>query len=325
MQSPLPNPAFEPSVDPSGVTLEQLAVAYWRSKFILLAGLVVGVVIAILYLNVATYRYTATLRVIPAQSDSGSDQSGMMGLAALAGVDIGGRLVSPFSLYQNSVRDRVVIDQLSRNPAIMRAAFPSRWDRKRNQWRLDKGTIGAFSDGIKAIIGLPVYPALAPTSEDLFRFIRARSRSELDDKSQILTLAFDDSNGAFAAMMLRRMHVLADESLRQRMLRQSTIYIDYLERKLRTATLLEQRVSLVQVLSAQEKIRMSASAGTPFAAAAFGDIVVSNRPTMPNPPLVLVVGAVIGLAAGGVVAFFTSGLFGRIRIGSGRTTDANPL
>ena len=293
-----------------GLNMEDLFRLLWRRKLVLVAAVAACVVAALLYLHFATYRYTAVLQVVPAQTDSGRMPSGVAGLASLVGVSLpGSQAAASFGLYQESLTGRTVADVISRDQQLMKKIFPSRWDTNTNQWKLEKGPVGQAADSIKAVLGIPVYPPAAVNAEDLQRFIAANLRIKENERRSILTLEFRHAEPEIATTMLLRLHATADSLLRERVLLRSSSYINYIEKKLGVVTVAEHRLALAQMLSEQEQVQMVASSGLPFAASPFGETSVSARPTDPNPAFVLAISVVTGLFVGFLLIFLSSNIW----------------
>jgi Fe2+ transport system protein B len=191
----------------------------------------------------------------------------------------------------------------------MRRAFKHRWDADSGRWTAEKGVVGQTIDGLKSLLGLPVYPLRAPDGEDLQRFLKSRSEIAIDPRSSMVTVTFQHADPQFAQDILRAMHAEADGYLRRRVLVQTAEHIRYLENTLRSVTVAEQRSALAQVLSDQEKLMMRARAKGAFAADPFGSITVSSRPTRPSPVLGLIAGFLGGLLLGAVFVLVHSGLW----------------
>lgn len=294
---------------PYGPTLGAAIRTYWQHRWTLVATTVLGIAAALLFLAQATYTYTATLKVVPAQSNLQESNGNLAGLASLAGLSLAASSAPPFQVYQRAVQERVVADALMGNASIVRRAFAHRWDSRAGRWKTEKGPAGATVDAVKSLIGLPVYPLGPPDGEDLLRFINARSELTVDPRSSMGTLSFEHQDPRFARDILKAIHVEADGYLRRRVLEQTTEHIRYLEGVLRTLTIAEHRSALAQVLSDQEKLLMTARARGAFAADPFGQITVSSRPTSPSPVLALIAGVVFGLLTGAVIVLVRSGLW----------------
>jgi uncharacterized protein involved in exopolysaccharide biosynthesis len=293
-----------------GFNLSDLFALVWQRKLTMMLVVVATVITAIVYLNGATYRYTAMLQVVPAQSDAGRVPGGASGLASLVGIDLqGSQRAAPFGLYQEAVAGHAVAEILSRDPELMRRVFASRWLASSARWRLEKTPLFKAADTIKGMLGLPVYPARPPGAEDLQRFIVANLKLEENERRSIVTMTFKHEDPALARLMLERLNATAESILRQRVLDRSTNYIGYLEAKLRTVDIAEYRLALIQLLSNQEQLRMVASSGLPYAATPFGEISVSDRPTNPDPVFVIVVSIIIGLLSGFLFVFLRSGIW----------------
>src|SRR6185312_4149192 len=134
------------------------------------------ILLAILYLNTATYKYTATLMVSPVQSSQGSGLSGKLGglgnLASLAGINIGGDAATQaFMLYQKGLYSRDVADLLAKDPQLMHAVFHKRWDAAAKQWIPPNPTVRAIAQFVQTILGMPLHDWQPPDGSLLQEYI----------------------------------------------------------------------------------------------------------------------------------------------------------
>jgi uncharacterized protein involved in exopolysaccharide biosynthesis len=253
---------------------------------------------AILYLHLATYKYTAELRVTAVYS-SQQIPSGLGGIASLAGINLpGDKQVSPIALYGEAMRSRDVADAVVADKVLMQHLFAEEWDAARGVWREQPSLRRDIVQAAKRVLGVPDVAWSAPDSADVQRHL-ARNLAIIESaKTNVTTVAVNDPKPEMAVRMLETLNQAADRHIRERALSRSTEYIVYLERKLLEVQVAEYRQSLVQTLSAQERIRMMASTGAPYAAEPLGRIVVSTKPTTPKPAVVLSAAVVFGLILG---------------------------
>jgi hypothetical protein len=90
--------------------------------------------------------------------------------------------------------------------------------------------------------------------------------------------------------------------MRLKSLQRANAYTTYLNEQIATVQIAELRRALSDTLADQEKQRMSAMSGLPFAADPVGGVSVSARPIRPSPILLLVAGAAGSLFAGALLA-----------------------
>lgn len=265
-----------------------------------------GLLIAVLYLHGATYRYTATLQLVPTEQASPALSRNLSGLASLAGVGLPKAQVSQFSLLLETLRGRDVAAILTHNAPLMHVVFANDWNVTERRWQQHDSVARPFKDDIKALLGVPVEAWHPPGAADLQEFLGRKVGIDEDVKKSVATISFSDPDPRFAAHLLDVLVGAADERLRQRALIRSGEYIAYIQQKLPTITIAEQRDALFTALSEQEKQRMMASATLPFAADPIGSAAPSLHPTFPPPWIVLALGTAAGLFAGILLALITN-------------------
>jgi hypothetical protein len=289
--------------DVDAVDLRRLFAMVTVRKWWVIGSVIVALVLSVAYLNLAKYTYTVEYQVTPTDSNGGSPLGNLGGLAALAGANLPGRDdASPFSLYLEALRTRGVAEDAARDRLILRGAFPKDWDGAAGQWRKPNSVVGAVADEVKSALGLPVYAWRAPTAAALQKFMGDNVVITQIPKKSLASISIEHEDPAFARRLLAAIHLAGDEQLRRRSLARSTAYIDYIARQLPLISIVEQRAALSRILSEQEKQRMIASAGVPFAADPFSPITVSPRPTSPKPILVLAIALIGGLFVGAALA-----------------------
>lgn len=283
-----------PSRDAEVDIMEVLALL-WARRLTIVIVTGCTIFLGTLYLRVATYTYTAELKVTPTQEDKGL--SGSFGnLASLAGVNIANtKSVSPFTLYLEGILSRQVAEMLIKRSDVMTTVFRGQWDGNENRWVEPESMLQPVKDVIKFVLGFPSYDWQEPSAADLERYIQKNVTVEEDQKTSIARVTFDHPNPDFAVKFLSYLHEATDQILRERTLVRSTQYIEYLQKKLDSVTVADHRAALVQALSEQEKLRMMASSNVAFAAEPFGPVTSSARPTSPQPAMVLALSALLGI------------------------------
>jgi len=272
-----------------------------RWPFVLL-GLGAVLLGAIAYLHLATYRYTAELRVTAVYSAQ-QLPSGLSGIASLAGISLpGDKAVTPIALYSEAMRSRDVAAAVVADPVLMRHIFADEWNAAAGQWRDPGGFTRGLIEGVKRILGVPVQPWSPPDAADVQRHLAKHLTIIEAPRTNVTTVAVNDPDPEMAKRLLSTLNDAADRHLRARALARSSEYITYLERKLQEVQVSEYRDSLVQALSAQERTRMMASSDAPYAAEPLGAIVASVKPTTPKPAVVLAAALVFGLLLGFTMA-----------------------
>lgn len=277
----------------------------WRARWTSFFGALLGLGLSVLYLGMATYRYTATLIVTPVKSEMTQLPGNISGLAAIAGINLpGGGGANDFNLYILGLQSRQVASELAKNVEIMHRVFHSQYDPVSGQWRRPVGVIAIFSSAGKSALGIPGAEWRPPGSGELQKFLETNVKVVTDRKSNITNISVDYKDPQFAVELITDLHDETDAVLRRQALERADQAIGYLERQLSRVQLAEHREALAAMLSEQEKARMLASSTAPYAAQPFGAAVVSSRPTSPQPVIVLLAG-VLGGAVFGLLAMMT--------------------
>lgn len=290
------------SADPNDerhVAMLELLAVVWRGRRVLICVVAAALLVGALYLRFATYTYTATLSVIPVEAAGGSGLSSQIGslggLASLAGVSLPvGAGNSSFQLYVESMQSRAVADELARDEHLMSVVFAREWDSGSRTWRPPSG-LRTVKDFLLGLVGADGFRWHAPDGARLQEYLDDHLSVVQNAKKQVVTVTFSHRNPAFAARFLATLHSVVDDRVRQRTLARTSESIAYLTAKLATVTNIEHQKAIAQALSEQEKLRMMASSSAPFAAEPFGEPRSSYQPTHPQPMLVLVLSAVIGV------------------------------
>lgn len=270
-----------------------------RSKVHVAVVLLASIVMSLLYIQNATYKYRAQLRLTPAESSNGGQaRLGQLGgLAAVAGISLPTGDSSPFILYIEGVTSSIVAAKLVDRPDLVQVIFGNEWDEANRRFVEPTSTLRSISQGVKSLIGFPVY-AWEPPNE-------ARMRDYLLDnvtviqtlKSPVITLQYDNQDPEFAKRFLTAVHRALDSSLREKARLRSEQNIAYLSSQLQRVTLAEHRAAVAQALSEQVKARMLANSSMSYAADPFGSATASVRPVSPKPMMILMLGIVLGLMA----------------------------
>ena len=282
-----------------------------RARRGLVFSIITGTVLfALLYLNVATYKYTGTLMVSPVvQSQQGGGLSSKLGglsnLASLAGINIGGDAATQaFMLYQKGLYSRDIADLLAKDPQIMHAVFHKRWDAAAKQWIPPNPTLRAIAGFVQSLLGMPHHDWQPPDGSLLQEYISDNVNVEIDPDKPVVTITYNDEDPQFAVKFLHALDRTIDGKLRDLALVRSNQYIGYLSDQLTKVANADVRDALMATLTDQENTKMMASVTAPYSAQPFGPPSASRRPMTPKPFLVLGVALIIGGVAGSFAALW---------------------
>lgn len=298
----------------SPIDLASLLRIFWHRRLIILVAMAFGLLLSIILLHTATYRYTIELRVTPA-SNSGSAAGGgnVSGLAAIAGIKMGNaQPAAPFELYLEALHSHEVAAMVARDPAIMRRLFSSEWDSSSRKWVQPRAN--GVLKAVKALLGVPNYAWEAPDAARLQDYLAATIKVTQNPESPIVVVSYEDPDPSFGVRLLSSADRAADALLRAKALDRTSSNIAYLAQKLNSVQLAEHRMVLAQTLAEQERARMMANSRGAFAADPFGPPTSSLRPTRPQPITTLAAGLVGGLFFGMFISVIKQYLITRRRV-----------
>jgi uncharacterized protein involved in exopolysaccharide biosynthesis len=280
-----------------------MLITLWRRKWRVAAGMLAGLVVAIIYLNTSTPTFTTELRVTAAASTTNSiaNRLGSLGgLAAAAGLGISSSSkAEPFDLYLDALTSREVADRLAQDSRIMRTLFSAEWDRERMAWR-NPGPSPVARLRSLLLIGNP--PWRAPNGQRLRDYLQRTIVITKSNKSPITMIGYDARDPDFGVYLLSRMNAEADSQVRRRALRQAREYQSYLASVLPGVLLAEVRRSLADALTEQYQAVMMAQSNVSYAAVTVSAPQASTAPTKPKATIVIALGLLLGAVVGIFIA-----------------------
>ncbi|NJC09949.1 Wzz/FepE/Etk N-terminal domain-containing protein [Polymorphobacter fuscus] len=284
-----------------------------RHRWLGIVLVVVSLSLAVGYLHIATYKYSAVLALTPADQSGQKPVGNLASLGSLVGVDLSSQAGSGFAMYAEAVTSYPVAKSLSERAALMQAIFKESWDPAAQQWREPQSFVRSIINGVKRLLGVPIKAWAPPDGHDLQNYIEKNVLVAEDKKKSLIRLTYLNADPKVAVELLAGINFEADNFLRARSLERSTRYVEYLERRLAEIQVVEYRLSMAQMLGNYEKTRMMASSDASFAAEAFGDIWVSPNFTTPNPWIVLSAAFIAAVALWIGLALFVLPLIAYLR------------
>jgi len=288
------------------MSLVDVAIGVWARKLtvVIVGSIVLG--LAILYLNIATYTYTAQLKV--ASVDAVERQRGggaLAGLAAVAGVGFRDPLSDPqFELYIEGLTSVETARVLEEDPRIMRTIFTVAWDEASQSWQEPpEGVVRKVINLIKAILGIRRFEWQPPGAARLAEYLSKNVQISRSKDTIITGISFVHEDPEFGKYFIKSLNETVNEKLRRRAILRSSASIRYLKEQLEVIQVAEYRQALLQALSEQERIRMTASSGLPFAADVISGPAVSEYPDKPRASITLALAILLGGVFGVLVAF----------------------
>lgn len=280
----------------------EMLTALLRGWWLILLGAILGLVWGANSLYSAPYLYRVEMTVVPAQQGGGGGAQGALAQLANLGIVSGGaQSDTDFKLYLDLLTSRKIADELAKDPSIMRTIYAGNWDDMTQSWRdvPDTRRWVILRNELYDYLGFPPQKWHAPDGESMLGFLAGTIIIEQDPRRPYMakvTMQYADKD--FAIRFLKRLHQVADNTLRQTALQRATDYIAYLTSELSKVTIAEHRLALAQSLSEQEKAAMMARSSSAFAADLFEPPWAGSYPSSPQAMTTLArttfIGALIG-------------------------------
>jgi len=275
-----------------------LIAARWRDVALVFAAIAA---LSIAYLHVAERQYTSSATLAPSDAELNilTGVSGMTDVGSLSLSRIGFGLGSgdtKFAELLQQLTSSATAQALLGDDRVNAALYKTTWDPRSRTFHPPSGFIGQLKETVKNTLGLPLWHP--PMAADMQRYLSHNVVTREIGISELYSVTYTHKDPEFARYFLSRVLAVSDDYLRQQKLARARAYVDYLDRRLKLVTGLDQRQALLKLRSQQENFLMAASVNLPFSAAIDDPPVTPSRPTWPN----LLIIAVIDIFFGGALA-----------------------
>lgn len=275
----------------------------WRTAA---ASAMIGLLLAVLLLNLIPPEYTASMVVGPT-SMLGPAAMGARApilkhdaVSSVAEHAPNGEDLSDFARYLHLLTSQPVAERLLADSDLLHRLFPDRWNPATGNWRPATGTLALAKRAILALTGRSDW--IEPDADTLARTVRRRLIVDSVGTGPMRRLVFRDTNHDFALHFLQYLAAATDQQLRSEAQRRINAQIDYVRERLKNVTVKEHRAPLVDLLAEQERLLMMIEIDLPFAADPIEPPAVAALPDWPNAVAVLIAAGAAGLAFGAFLA-----------------------
>jgi uncharacterized protein involved in exopolysaccharide biosynthesis len=265
-------------VESDKIDLKELVQALWRKR-VLIASLSVGfAVVAAAAAWLQRDKFEATVMISPiskSERDGGGAAgfaSQLGGVAALAGLSLGADTQKTEALAV--LQSRALKTEYIAKNDLLPLLFPDRWDAKQRAWKQSKRA-----------------PTLWQASEHFFSIMQV----EKDKRTDLWKVSVTWTDPVIAAKWANGLVSLANESMRQRSVREGEAHIAYLNEEGSKTDLAQVRTAIYAVLESEIKNLMLAKGPGDFALRVIDPAVPPQDRSSPNRLLWVVAGLMFGL------------------------------
>lgn len=258
------------------ISLRDVFGLIWQAKISVCLGLIVGLLCAFLFLYFVTPKYKAVMIIAPADGYALGDYASTVEHDQIAAL--------PFWRPKSSE---------GASPDFYRFVHTLRGPSAAKILLNDEGVITRINQSEGTDIKTP---------EELAVYLSKAVRVDPMGATPLRKITYYHPNQEFAAAMLRKLHLVADQMIRRDRRQQSQSRIEYLQNMLQKTINPDHRKGITNLLMQQEHIQMLANLNEAYAAIIVEPASASPKPTWPNPLLSYLVGAFIGMMMGFVFA-----------------------
>lgn len=266
---------------PSGeINLRDLWEILWRGKWTIFAITAVFATVSVLFALASEEWYRAEAVLAPADERSTPSLGAQLGgLAALAGVSMGGGNTAQAVA---TLRSRELAREFIEAHDLVTVFFADQWDDERGEWTGDD-------------------PMHWPDVRNAVKYFHDNILSlDQDRQTGLVTLAIEWKDANTAAMWVTDLIRRANETLRDRALREAETNVAYLQEELVKTSVLTLQQSVSRLLESELHKLMLARGNEEFAFKVIDAASPPRERVRPKRALI----AVIGTLAGGMLAIF---------------------
>jgi hypothetical protein len=247
-----------------------------RARGFIMGGMLLGAVLALIFLAAAVPFYRAQMIVGPAAPISNNEAAGEIAKMRAAQLDSN---IMNFTRFENTLAGSSVAGALLKDEKIFEGLTQDR----------SFGLLRAETTW---------------TPEKLAEYIRRRVRIDPVGETPLRRLVYYHPSAGFAAYFLTRLHEVSDGLIRRSIRSAAAGRVEYLQKTSQSIPNPEHRRSLTELLMEQERLLMLASVDQPYAAMIVEPASSSSRPKWPG----RIAAFLIFSLAGGFAGFAVHGI-----------------
>ena len=258
-----------------------------RYKWMIFAGIALCVLASALFALLMTPVYRAEALIAPVtETDNNSRFAAQLdefsGIAALAGVNMerGGRKNEAIA----TLKSRMFTEQFIKDEKLLPVLFRKKWDAENQRWDdLDPEDIPTLGDAYELF------------DEDLRRIREDRKTGLV-----VLSIDWEDADEAarWTNELVRRVNAL----LREKAVSESESAISYVQEQLKQTSVVELQQVLHRLIESEMKEIILAKINEEFAFRVIDPAVAAEEAFKPKLPLMLILGAMLGLLGSAILA-----------------------
>ncbi|MGR5461210.1 Wzz/FepE/Etk N-terminal domain-containing protein [Vibrio alfacsensis] len=293
---PYPPHAQQPADDE--IDLRELFGALWKGKWIIIATTFVFAVGAVLYALSLPNIYKSDALLAPAESSSGGGLSKMAGqlggLAALAGVNLGGGESSQTDLAVQVMKSRQFVEAfINKHDLLVPLMAAKDWDLANNKLILDEELYNPTTgEWLREPNGLR---GATPTAQEAIEVFNKEVLSVSQDKeSGLYTVSVKNYSPYIAQQWVNWLIEDINKVMRERTIAETSQNLAYLNTQLQKTAVADMQSTFYKLIEEQTKSLMLAEVQEEFIFKVVDPAVVPELKDGPKRALICVLGTLLG-------------------------------
>lgn len=295
-----PYPPNSPADDE--IDLKELFSALWQGKWIIIAATTFFAVVSIIYAINQPNIYKADTLLAPAESSNGGGLSKMAGqlggLAALAGVNIGGTESSQADLAVQVMKSRQFVESFIKEHDLLVPLMASRgWNLKENRLLINEDIYNPKTkQWLREARGLRGKKPSAQEAYDVF--IKTVLNINQNKDTDLYTVSISHYSPYIAQQWVSWLVKDINQVMRERSIAETTQNLAYLNAQLQKTSVADMRSTFYTLIEEQTKSLMLAEVQEEFVFKIVDPAVVPEIKDKPKRTLISVLGTILGVFFG---------------------------
>ncbi|MDW2075400.1 Wzz/FepE/Etk N-terminal domain-containing protein [Vibrio sp. 1863] len=294
----LPYPPQTTAIADDEIDLRELFKSIWKGKWIIIITTFVFAVASVLYALSLPNIYKADALLAPAESSSGGGLSKMAGqlggLAALAGVNLGGGESSQTDLAVQVMKSRQFVDVfISKHDLLVPLMAAKDWNIATNILVINEDSYNpSTGEWLREPEGLR---GAKPTAQEAFEVFKKDILSiNLDKDSGLYTVSIKHYSPYIAQQWVNWLIEDINKVMRERTIAETSQNLEYLNTQLQKTAVADMQSTFYKLIEEQTKSLMLAEVQEEFVFKTVDPAVVPESKDGPKRALICVLGTLVG-------------------------------
>ena len=280
--------------DKDEIDLREFLSAIWAGKWVVIVTTLVFSVTSVVFALSLPNIYRSEVTLAPASESNSLKVPGQLGgLAALAGVSLGGQGADKTALALEILKSREFLGRfIVNNDLFIPIMAAAGWDRASDRLQIDPDL---YDESIKEWVRdveepFKPKPSVLETIEEFEEIFSVNQNKE----TGMVNLSVEHYSPFIAKQLVDKLVAAINEDMRQRDLDEAEKSIEYLNKKIEQTNLADLRTMLFSRIEEQTKVVMLANVRNEYVFKTVDPAVVSEKKEKPARALICILGFMLG-------------------------------